>query len=251
MVTGASAGIGAAIVRALASQGAAVAFCARHRDGVELLARELAWLPGEVHPFVADMGDGASAAAFCERAGEALGGCDILVNNVGSWPDRDFLHTTDDDWDAVLRLNLLSAVRCTRYFLPGMRAQRYGRIIMIGTTLAKYPRAAVIDYAASKAALAATAKALAREYAPDGIAVNTILPGRIRTLAWDKVAGGSLAAPGDADAVVAERSADIPAGRFGHPDEIASVALFLASDLSSYVNGAAIDVDGGLSTHVY
>lgn len=245
VVTGASTGIGAATVRALAAHGADVAFCARRREGVESFARELTGLPGRLHPFTADMSDSDSATAFCTDADEALGGCDILVNNVGAPSPTDFLHATDGEWEGLLNVNLLSAVRCTRHFLPGMRAQRSGRVIMIGTTLAKYPYGAVAGYAASKAALAATTKALAREYGADGVLINTVLPGRIRTPGWDKAAGG------DAEAVIADRSAAIPLGRFGDAAEIGNVVLFLASDLSSYVNGAAIDVDGGLATHVY
>lgn len=187
VVTGASSGIGAATVRLLAAHGADVAFCARRRDALDAVAADLG---GRGHPFVADLADADSTAAFCADVLAALGGCDVLVNNVGAAPHRDFLRTGDEDWEAVLRLNLLSAVRCTRFFLDGMRAQRSGRVVMIGTTLAKYPVAATAGYAAGKAALAATAKALAREYAADGVLVNTVLPGRIRTPVWDGVDGG-------------------------------------------------------------
>ena len=242
-------------MRAFASHGAAVAFCARHQEGLDALAAQLADVPGSVHPFVADMSDGASIAAFCDEAEAAIGPPDILVNNVGASPSRNFLYQTDDEWEDLFRLNLMSAVRCTRRFLPAMREQQWGRVVMVGTVASKYPNAALVDYAASKAALAATAKALARKYAADGVLVNTVLPGRVRTPMWERAAS-EIAATADADApdvekVFEERSRDIPVGRFGDAREIANVILFLASDLSGYVAGAAIDVDGGLGTYAY
>jgi 3-oxoacyl-[acyl-carrier protein] reductase len=124
--------------------------------------------------------------------------------------------------------------------------------VMVGTVASKYPNAALVDYAASKAALVATAKALARKYAADNVLVNSVLPGRVRTPMWERAAGEIAEGSGkDLESVFEERSRDIPLGRFGKPDEIANVILFLASDLSSYVAGASFDVDGGLGTYVY
>ncbi len=252
VVTGASAGIGAEVVRAFAEHGAAVAFCARHLEGVDALAAELSDLPGPVHGLVADMADGAEVARFCDEAETALGGVDILVNNVGASPSRNFLYMADEEWEDLFRLNLLSAVRCTRRFLPGMREQRWGRVVMVGTVASKYPNAALVDYAASKAALSATAKALARKYAADNVLVNSVLPGRIRTPMWEGAAAEIAASShGDVEAVFGERSRDIPLGRFGKPAEIANVVLFLASEMASYVAGATIDIDGGLASYVY
>jgi len=255
VVTGASGGIGAEVVRAFATHGASVALCARNQDGLDALAADLDGLAGSVHPFVADMADGESVAAFCDAAEAAIGAPDILVNNVGASPSRNFLYTKDEEWEELFRLNLLSAVRCTRRFLPSMREQHWGRVVMVGTVASKYPNAALVDYAASKAALSATAKALARKYAADGVLVNSVLPGRVRTPMWERAAG-EIATAADADspdveAVFQERSRDIPVGRFGDPREIANVILFLASDLAAYVAGASIDVDGGLGTYTY
>jgi 3-oxoacyl-[acyl-carrier protein] reductase len=252
VVTGASEGIGAATVEALAAHGAAVAFCARSREGVDARAAALGGLRGTVHPFVADLSDAASTATFCDEAEATLGQVDVLVNNVGASPSRNFLYMSDDEWEELFRLNLLSAVRCTRRFLPGMRERRWGRIVMIGTMASKYPNAALVDYAASKAALAATATALARKYAADNVLVNTILPGRIRSPMWERAAGEiASASDKDVEAVFEDRSHDIPVGRFGRPEEIANVVLFLASEMASYVAGASFDVDGGLSSYVY
>jgi NAD(P)-dependent dehydrogenase (short-subunit alcohol dehydrogenase family) len=198
------------------------------------------------------MADGSSVAAFADAAEEALGGVDILVNNVGASPSRNFLYMDDTDWDDLFRLNLMSAVRCTRRFLPGMRAQQWGRVVMVGTVASKYPNAMLVDYAASKAALSATAKALARKYAADGVLVNSVLPGRVRTPMWERAAGEiAESSGGEIEDVFAERSRDIPLGRFGRPEEIANVVLFLASDLATYLAGSSIDIDGGLASHVY
>jgi len=246
VVTGASAGIGAEIVRLLAASGCDVAFCARNRAGVDELAAATAELEGTVIPFVADMADGDDVARFCDDVEAQLGAPDILVNNVGASPSRNFLYMSDDEWEELFRLNLLSAVRCTRRFLPAMRAGGWGRVIMVSTAAAKYPGAALIDYAASKAAMVATSTALARKYAADGVLVNAVLPGRVRTPMWERAAGEIAGADGDVEAVFVERARDIPVGRFGTPIEVANVVAFLASDLASYVNGAAIDIDGGL-----
>jgi NAD(P)-dependent dehydrogenase (short-subunit alcohol dehydrogenase family) len=150
IVTGASHGIGAAVVRLLADHGATVAFCARGSSGVSALA---GYRPpsgeGSVRGYVADMADAASTYAFLDAVDGDVGPIDILVNNVGASPSRNFLYMTDEDWEQLHQLNLMSAVRCTRRCLPGMRKQRWGRVVMIATSGALYPNAALIDYAAT------------------------------------------------------------------------------------------------------
>lgn len=247
LVTGASLGIGAAVVRTLADQGATVTFCARQQEGVEALAAHAPDGAGSVRGLVADMGDKASVASMLEEAGEQ----DILVNNVGASPSRNFLYMSDDDWQSLFELNLLSAVRCTRAVLPGMRKARWGRVVMIASGAAKYPGAALIDYAASKAAMMATGKALARKYGADGVLVNTVLPGLIHTAMWERAAT-EIAEASDTtmDAVLAGNARSVPVGRYGTAEEVAAVVAFLCSPAASYVNGAAIDVDGGQGGHV-
>ncbi len=140
VVTGASLGIGAAVVRLLADHGARVAFCARGADAVDDVAGyEPSSGDGEVHGFVADMADAVSTAAFCAAVDESLGGVDIVVNNVGASPSRNFLYMSDDDWTSLHELNLMSAVRCTRHWLPAMRAQQWGRVVMVASGAAFYP----------------------------------------------------------------------------------------------------------------
>lgn len=253
VVSGASLGIGAETVRVLAAHGADVAFCARNRDAVESLVRALDGVSGAVRGYVADMADAEAIAGFCDAAEADMGPPDILVNNVGAAPSRNFLYMTDEEWEDLFRLNVMSAVRLTRRFLPAMRRTGWGRIVMINTAAAKYPGAALVDYAATKAALAAATKALARKYAADGVLINTVMPGRIRTAMWEATAAEIAQSRGsdDIEAIFTERSKDIPIGRFGTAREIANAVLFLCSELSTYVVGATIDVDGGLGSHVY
>lgn len=252
VVTGASAGIGAAAVRALADHGAAVAFCARNADGVAALdGYRPASGPGSVAGYVADMADATSVAGFLDAVERDGGPAGILVNNVGASPSRNFLYLADEDWEDLFRLNLLSAVRCTRRFLPAMRAAGWGRVVMVASGAAKYPGAALIDYAATKAAMVATGKALAGKYGADGVLVNSVLPGLIHTAMWDRAADEVAAASGGTrEAVLAANARSVPVGRYGTADEVAAVITFLCSPAASYVNGAVIDVDGGQGRHV-
>jgi 3-oxoacyl-[acyl-carrier protein] reductase len=159
---------------------------------------------------------------------------------------------SDDEWSSLFELNLMSAVRCTRAFLAHMRRQRWGRVVMVSTGAAKNPDASLVDYAASKAAMVSVAKSLARKYGADNVLVNSVLPGLVHTSMWDRAAGEIAESSGTTvESVFAARSANVPLGRFGTPEEIANVVLFLCSDEASYVNGAAIDVDGGRASGMF
>jgi 3-oxoacyl-[acyl-carrier protein] reductase len=251
IVTGASLGIGAAVVRVLADHGATVAFCARGEDGVRELAGYTPASSGSVHGFVADMGDAAATTAFLDRVEADVGAADILVNNVGASPSRNFLYMSDEDWEQLHQLNLMSAVRCTRRCLPAMRKQRWGRVVMIATSGAVYPTAALIDYAATKAAMIAMAKALAGKYGGDGVLVNTILPGLIHTAMWDRAAAEIAAASGTtAEDVLTRNGRGVPVGRYGTSEEVAAAVVFLCSNAASYINGITFAVDGGAGDHV-
>ncbi len=251
VVTGASLGIGAATVRMLADMGATVSFCARDAAAVnELASYQPPSGTGSVIGLQADMGNGESVSEFLGRV-EAGGTTDILINNVGASPSRNFLYTADEEWEQLFQLNMMSAVRCTRHVLPRMRAQQWGRIIMISTVGALYPNAALIDYAATKSAMISTAKALAGKYGRDGVLVNSVLPGLIHTAMWDRAAGELAEASGKtSEEVMANNSRGVPVGRYGTPDEVANLITFLCSDAASYINGVAINVDGGSASHI-
>ena len=246
VVTGASLGIGEATVKELADLGAHVTFCARNADAVEKLAA----YGDSVVGLVADMGDQASTEAFLDQV-EAAGTTDILVNNVGASPSRNFLYMTDEDWEDLHELNLLSAVRCTRRLLPAMRKQHWGRVVMIASGAAKYPNAALVDYGTTKAAMISLSKSLSKKYGGDGVLTNSILPGLIHTAMWERAAT-EIAEANDTtmDAVLANNGKGVPVGRYGTSEEVAQVIAFLCTEAASYVNGAAIEVDGGTGAHI-
>jgi 3-oxoacyl-[acyl-carrier protein] reductase len=158
---------------------------------------------------------------------------------------------TDEDWQDLHELNLLSAVRCTRRLLPKMREQQWGRVIMIASGAAKYPNAALIDYGATKAAMISISKSLAKKYGSDGVLVNSVLPGLIRTAMWERAATEIAEARGsDMESVLEANGKGVPVGRYGTSKEIADVVAFLCSNAASYVNGSSIEVDGGTGAHI-
>ena len=246
VVTGASLGIGEAVVKELADLGAEVVFCARNPDAIDALSGYSERVTGHV----ADMADQASTEAFLDAV-EAAGGADILINNVGASPSRNFLYMSDQDWVDLHELHLLSAVRCTRRLLPKMRKQKWGRVVMVASGAAKYPSAALIDYGATKAAMISMAKSLARKYGADGVLVNSILPGLIHTAMWERAATEiANASDSTMEAVLERNGRTVPVGRYGTSEEVAQVIAFLCTNAASYVNGAAIEVDGGSAAHI-
>ena len=251
VLTGASLGIGAAAVHALADQGAQVCFCSRSEGNVAALS---GYRPpsgdGSVRGFAADMADRESVDAFLDGV-LADGPVDILVNNVGASPSRNFLYMSDDDWASLFELNLMSAVRCTRALLPAMRQKKWGRVVMVSSGAGLYPNPALIDYSASKAAMISIGKSLARKYGADNVLVNSVTPGLIHTPMWERAASEVATAGGTSmEAVLAGNARSVPLGRYGTAEEIAAVIVFLCSNAASYVNGAAITVDGGQGGHI-
>ena len=246
VVTGASLGIGEATVKELADLGAEVVFCARNNEAVESLST----YSGKVRGVIADMGDKASTEKFLDIVEEG-GGADILINNVGASPSRNFLYMTDEEWQELHELNLLSAIRCTRRLLPKMRKQQWGRVVMIASGAAVYPNAALIDYGATKAAMISISKSLSRKYGADGVLINAILPGLIHTAMWERAAT-EIAQANDTtmEKVLENNGRSVPVGRYGTSEEVAAVVAFLCSNAASYVNGTAIAVDGGSAAHI-
>ena len=244
VVTGASLGIGAAIVAMLAEHGAEVEFCARNAEAIDALSTN-----SNVNGHIADMGDQTSTENFIQSVLDS-GPVGILINNVGASPSRNFLYMSDDDWRDLHELNLLSAVRCTRAFLPGMRDKKSGRVVMISSSAGKYPNAALVDYGATKAAMISMSKSLARKYGRDGVLINSVLPGLIHTAMWERAAGEiAEASNSTAEQVITNNGKNVPVGRYGSSEEVAALVIFLCSEAASYINGTAIEVDGGQASH--
>jgi len=234
LVTGASGGIGGAIARALHRQGAAVGLAGTRQTALALLADEL----GErTHVLVADLADLPAADRLLRDGEAALGQVDILVNNAGITRDNLALRLRDDDWQAVIDVNLTAAFRLSRAALRGMVRRRHGRVICITSVVGVTGNAGQANYAAAKAALIGMAKSLAAETATRGITVNCIAPGMIATAMTDKLSEEQR-----------ERiAAAIPMGRFGAPDDIAAAAVYLASAQSAYMTGQTLHINGGMA----
>jgi NAD(P)-dependent dehydrogenase (short-subunit alcohol dehydrogenase family) len=179
------------------------------------------------------------------------GGVDVLVNNAGAVAPRfgGILSVTDEEWDASLSLNLLAAVRTTREALPHMLTRGGGSVVVISSVNATQPEWNIVDYSAAKAALASFAKSLSKEFGPKGVRVNTISPGPVATDLWLADTGiaaqVSAAGGGAADDVAAAAVAGSATGRFTTPQEVADLAVFLASDRASNITGSDVRIDGG------
>jgi NAD(P)-dependent dehydrogenase (short-subunit alcohol dehydrogenase family) len=247
LVTGAGTGIGSATVAALVQEGCTVV--AVDIDDTAL-KEVVAAGAGAVVPVVVDL----STASGCHEAVsaglEALGGLDILVNNVGAGAVREFDDITDDEWHRTLELNFMSYVRVSRGCLPALRAAPGASIVNNASDLARQPEALPVDYAASKAAVLALTKALARKEGP-AVRVNAVAPGPIWTPFWTKPGGfaETLAVVHDMEpnaAVEHEmKLRQLPLARLGTPEEVARVIVFLASEAAAFTTGSVWGVDGG------
>ena len=254
LVTGASKGIGLAITRTLLDEGAKVLAVSRKTSpDLDKLAG-----PNLVH-FSADFTDQAAPEAAVERAVEVFGGLDILVNNAGgpppgvTLPRGSFLHASDEEWRAMVDFNLLTPVRAIRAAIPKLLERGGGSIVNISTANAKQPSPINVDYGAAKAGLSNLTKVLSGEFAPQGIRVNTVSPGVVRTPWWTDEGGVADAiasqAGTDRDSVinsVVPEMLNLSTGRFVEPQEVADAVVLLASPRSGSTTGADFVVDGGL-----
>jgi 3-oxoacyl-[acyl-carrier protein] reductase len=234
LVTGASGGIGGAIARALHRQGAGVMLAGTRRPALDRLAEELG---SRVWVETAQLADAAAPEALVKAAEAAMGKLDILVNNAGVTRDNLALRMKDEDWLAVIEVNLTAGFRLARAALRGMMKRRAGRIIGITSVVGVTGNPGQANYAAAKAGMIGMTKALALEIASRAITVNCIAPGFITTAMTE-----ALTEEQRAKAVGA-----VPAGRFGTPEEVAAAAVFLASDEAAYVTGHTLHVNGGIA----
>ncbi len=236
LITGAARGIGKAIALKFAQEGANIAF-----TDLEVNAeteQEIAALGVKAKSYASNAADFAQTEEVVAKVKEEFGSIDILVNNAGITEDGLMLRMSEQQWDAVIAVNLKSAFNFIHACVPIMMRQRGGSIINMASVVGVHGNAGQANYAASKAGLIALAKSIAQEMGPKGIRANAIAPGFIETAM-------TAALP---DNVREEWTKKIPLRRGGQVEDIANTALYLASDLSSYVSGQVIQVDGGMNT---
>ncbi|MCA0257271.1 MAG: 3-oxoacyl-[acyl-carrier-protein] reductase [Proteobacteria bacterium] len=234
LITGATGGIGEEIARALHARGATVGLHGTRKEKLEALAAEL----GErVFIFPANLSDRDEVKALGQKAEAEMGGVDILVNNAGITKDGLFVRMSDEDWDAVIEVNLTAVFRLTRELTHAMMKRRYGRIINITSVVGVTGNPGQANYCASKAGMIGFSKSLAQEIASRNVTVNCVAPGFIESAMTgklnDKQKEGILGA--------------IPMKRMGTGAEIASSVVFLASSEASYVTGQTLHVNGGMA----
>jgi 3-oxoacyl-[acyl-carrier protein] reductase len=238
LVTGGSRGIGRAIVQAFAAEGAKVAVVYRgSKEAADALVQEVTQTGGVARALQADVADPAAAQACVEQVEKEWGPVDILVNNAGVIQDDLFVRMEPEAWNKVLQTNLGGTYNFCRAVAYSMMKRRSGRIINVSSVAAEHVNPGQTNYAASKGAINAFTRALAMELASRGVTVNAVAPGFIET---------------DMSAAVRNKAGDlikkfIPMRRIGAPEDVARVALFLASADSAYMTGQVLTVDGGLS----
>jgi 3-oxoacyl-[acyl-carrier protein] reductase len=236
IVTGAARGIGQAIALKLASEGADLALCDVQKEWLADTAQKAAALGRRAECFAVDVSNGEAVQAAVAEIEKSFGRIDILVNNAGITRDSFLVRMSEQDWDAVLNVNLKGAFLFTKSVARPMIKQRSGVIVNIASIIGLIGNAGQCNYSASKAGLIALTKSVAKELASRGIRANAVAPGFIQTQMTEKL-------PEDIRKKMQEA---IPVGRLGVPEDVANVVLFLASDESSYVTGQVLSVCGGM-----
>jgi 3-oxoacyl-[acyl-carrier protein] reductase len=245
LVTGSTGGIGLETARSLAAEGAHVVVTGRDAGRVEEARSEV----GAALGIASDLSEPEASASLVAATAQALGPIEVLVNNVGTAYQTSFEDVSDEQWDSMWQLNVMSYVRCIRAVLPAMKAAGRGSIVNVSSTAGKRPSTGMPNYSVTKAAVLSLSRLIADLYAKDGIRSNAVTPGPTATAAW--LGDGGLADQQAArsaktrEEVLQAVGAGRPLGRLAEPGEIASVIAFLCSDRAAYVTGSAWSADGG------
>jgi 3-oxoacyl-[acyl-carrier protein] reductase len=249
LVAASSQGLGRAIAESLSEEGATVAVCSRDKKILAATAKEISTkTKGEVFPVPCDVSHAEDVEKLVRTVIKKFGTIHILVNNAGGPPVETFDRLSDAHWAKGVELTMMSAIRLTRAVIPFMQKQQWGRIITVNSIAGKQPIQELVISSALRPGLIGLHKVLATQYAKDGILINTVCPGFVMTKRQEEI---SLVRSSKANITVQEymrlQAKEIPLGRYGTPQEIADVVAFLASTRASFLTGATISVDGGMT----
>ena len=236
LITGAAQGIGKSIALGMAKEGSNVAVADLNIDMAETTAKEIKSFGVACIPIKLDVSQHDSVSSAFETCTKELGSVDILINNAGITKDAVLMRMKEEDWDAVININLKGSFLCAKEAVKIMAKQRYGKIISISSVVAFMGNPGQANYSSSKAGLIGLTKTIAREYAARGIRANAVAPGFIQTAMTDILS----------DTVKDEMKKAIPLGQFGSPEDVASAVIFLASKDADYITGQVIHVNGGM-----
>jgi len=248
LVLAASGGLGRACAQELAREGARVAICSRDQGRADSAAEAIRAETGaEVFAFEADVADAASLEALFDGATQALGGLDVLISNAGGPPPGGFAATDEEAWDRAYQLTLQSVARAARLAIPHLKQAGGGSILALASSSVVQPIPNLLLSNVFRPAVRALCKHLAEEYAPDGVRVNVLSPGRVHTERTEQLDADRAARTGrTVEEARAETVAKIPLGRLGRTEEFGRVAAFLSSQAASFVTGTHLLVDGGM-----
>lgn len=253
LVGGASAGLGRASAERLAAEGCRLVLWSRGGDALERTADEIRRKYSvEVTTFGADAADPASAGRVTEAAQKTLGQVDIVVLNAGGPPTSEATKTDPNEWRRSFQLLAITPIELTTLLLPGMRERKWGRIVAILSSGIRWPIPELAYSGACRAALAAFLKTVALQVVADGVTVNGVLPGRIATARVQSLDQNLAERAGTTiEEIRARWAKDIPAGRYGEPDELAAYVAWLCSDTARYQTGTFVPIDGGMVRVLY